>query len=166
MILMIVILKVCCKKNHESKNDQETKTEFVSQEKTVSNEKSYDSLTKVILSFQTAVKQTPGDEKLIKDIINLSIDSSQGICYSVGYGVKNPSFPLSAQHEAMKRAAGLTAQQWALYLKRWSQDHHIPYGNEIAGMIRHTTVLYTFTRSDTLFSLFAVPLGSVCPKTP
>ena len=96
-----------------------------------------------------------------KRLAAASWDSVAGSFICMGKGVVNPKLPPAAQSEAQKKAAQLTAERWALYLRKWRDGEYISPAQGISGEITYSRKLCGRSDGDTLFLLLQVPLGSI-----
>ena len=96
-----------------------------------------------------------------KRLVTASWDSVGGGFLCIGKGVVNPKLPSAAQTEAREKAARLTAERWALYLKKWRDGVYVSPTRGIGGEITYSRELCRRSDGDTLFLLLQVPLGSI-----
>jgi hypothetical protein len=114
-----------------------------------------------VLNLENAIQSDPGEVSLRTQLLVTAFDSTCGCFYTVGKGVPNPDFPQAVQRESAKRAAGVTAKRWTLYLKLWVEGGTRPFGQPIAGDVVYSTVVYEKQDGDTLYQMVETPLGSV-----
>lgn len=96
-----------------------------------------------------------------KRLVTESWDSVGGGFLCMGKGVVNPKLPEAARSGAQRKAARLTAERWALYLKKWRDGVYVSPTRGIGGEIAYSRELCRRNDEDTLFLLLQVPLGSI-----
>ena len=164
----IIIITLCI---FSCRKEKEKKEQVVQQEHTMSIKESmkaqnrvinFDSLLNELLPLEDYIMSNPSDTEHIKRLLDAAYDSIGGIFYCVGKGTVNPKLPVSAQQQAIQRAAKNTGARWSLYLKMWREGNIIPFDKEISGqLLTGTNLLIEKSVGDTLYQLLSISADDV-----
>ena len=129
----------------------------------VSSEKSEAAYEAILNRLNADIRRLKTDDgaALKSEFVNHSRDSSGGGFFCLGKGVANPKLPEAAQAAAQRRGAEIIARQWALYLKKWGEEEYVSLSRKLSGQITYSRTVYEKREGDTLYTLVAVPLGSI-----
>jgi hypothetical protein len=105
--------------------------------------------------------RTAGDDSLKDALVAASWDSTAGGFICLGKGVVNPKLPQAVWHETQHKAALLTAERWALYLKKWRDKQYVATDHDISGQVVYHKEICACEKEDTLWQLVMIPLGSI-----
>ncbi len=154
------LLLIGCREQRKQLSSTPDNNGFV-EVKEVQSSENYDSLLTVILSFQNRLIAQPQKKELMQEMLSASFQKSSGCFLAAGKGIYNNKFPESIRESERQKAALLTAQRWAFYLKKWNEGNMIPFGTPVSGTISYSTNLLQKTSKDTLILLVQIPLGSI-----
>ena len=159
--LLLLCLLIGCKPESEKARTDNTGTTEVPASS--SSERSDEAYEVIINRLNDDISRlTTNNRTALKDsFVNHSRDSAGGGFFCLGKGVVNPKLPEAAREAAQRRGAEIIAQQWALFLKQWSQKNYIPTDRMLSGQITYSRTVYEKREGDTLYTLVAVPLGSI-----
>ncbi|NLG17203.1 MAG: hypothetical protein GX556_07745 [Fibrobacter sp.] len=129
--------------------------------KEIQGSENYDSLLTAILSIQDRLIAQSKKKELMQEMLSASFQKSSGCFLTAGKGIYNNKLPESIRESERQKAAFLTAQRWAFYLKKWNEGNMIPFGTPVSGTVSYSTNLLKKTSKDTLILLVQIPLGSI-----
>lgn len=121
----------------------------------------YDSILSSLLDLQNRLTVQPSEKELMRKLVSVSYQKSSGCFLTAGRGVINRKLPEAVRETERQKAADLSAQRWAFYVKEWYRDNMIPFGTPVSGTISYSSVLFQRAANDTLEILVQIPLGSI-----
>jgi hypothetical protein len=162
VLLLSLLCVLACRETGQTPKGS-TRTEAASLDP-VQDSLRIDTLFEVLPVLQSNVEQHPGDSAIAAKLLAKSLDTVAGCLYVVGTGIWNAELPEDAQLRAQKMAAGVAADQWALYLKSMIDSSTGLFGIRISGKVLYKKELRVKTAGDSLYLLFQIPVGSVVVK--